>query len=129
MAEDQTGAAAERAVRQLPVTSLEYRFEVTRRARRDGLTRREAREQLNAEMVEAFTAAMVPLREAMAAFVEVGAAWFEQLAAALADIARQHPGLFPPPAPSDPFERAMHAKRSRGTGPTPARLDGRRGVR
>lgn len=45
------------------------------------------------------------------------AGWIRELHAA-------HPDLFPPR--EDPYERALHARRTRSTGPAQRRLDGRR---
>lgn len=50
---------------------------------------------------------------------------FARLSETLCDLAERYPALFDPPAPPDPFERAMQARRMRGTGPPPRPLDGR----
>jgi hypothetical protein len=103
---------------------LGHRFEVTRRVRLYGLSHGEAREQVNAELLAAWTAAVAPVHEALVQIVEALRPAFERAARSLAELARQHPELLGPPAkPEDPIARARHG---RGTGPALPGMDGRR---
>lgn len=74
----------------------------------------------------AIEAELARVRETMRQIGEAIAPVFETVRAAVDQLAAQHPELLDPPAAAvDPFERAMHARRTRGTGPPPRPLDGR----
>lgn len=91
------------------------------------LRREQLSERKTAMLTETMEALTAPLAEAAQRFAEIGRGLFAALQplstplASLAEAVKQDAG-----ARQSVMERALQAKRSRGTGPAPRRLDGRR---
>lgn len=68
------------------------------------------------------------LHRAVATFVDALTDAYRRVGEELMKMAPafERAGLLPKPAPKDPMQRALEARRTRHTGPRPPRMDGRR---